>query len=103
MLAPLRYQPYAEIRSRILKPRVGEIPLAARAEIGRIRRVYVRPAWRNKGIGRALVTTLVNGARKHFCCIRLRAENADAARPYEGLGFEPTQSPDATHVLFFDQ
>jgi len=31
--------------------------------IGRIRRVYVRPAWRNQGIGQALVHTLVENAR----------------------------------------
>jgi GNAT superfamily N-acetyltransferase len=77
-------------------------PFAGRPDMGRLRRVYVRPAWRNKGIGRALVTTLVVQAQTHFRCVRLRAENAGAARLYESLGFSTIQSPEATHILFFD-
>jgi GNAT superfamily N-acetyltransferase len=77
-------------------------PFAGRPDMGRLRRVYVRPARRNKGIGRALVTALVDQARTHFRCVRLRAENADAARLYERLGFSPVQNPDATHILLFD-
>jgi GNAT superfamily N-acetyltransferase len=76
-------------------------PFAGLPDMGRIRRVYVRPAWRNKGIGRALVTALVEKARSHFSCVRLRAENAEAARLYESMGFAPIASPDATHILFF--
>jgi GNAT superfamily N-acetyltransferase len=78
-------------------------PFAGRADVGRIRRVYVRQAWRNKGIGRALMTTLVDEARKHFRCVRLRAENSGAARLYESMGFAPIASPHATHLLFLDQ
>jgi GNAT superfamily N-acetyltransferase len=77
-------------------------PFAGRPDTGRIRRVYVRHAWRNKGIGRALVTALVDEARKHFRCVRLRAENTGAARLYESMGFAPIAGPDATHILFFD-
>jgi GNAT superfamily N-acetyltransferase len=76
-------------------------PFAGRADVGRIRRVYVRPAWRDKGIGRALVTTLIEQASTHFRCVRLRAENADAARLYERIGFVPIDNPDATHILYF--
>ncbi len=78
-------------------------PFAGRPDVGRIRRVYVRPAWRDKGIGRALVIALVAQARTHFRCVRLRAENAGAARLYERIGFAPVASPDATHILFFDE
>jgi GNAT superfamily N-acetyltransferase len=77
-------------------------PFAGRPDMGRIRRVYVRPAWRNRGIGRALVTALVEQARRNFRCVRLRAENPGAARLYESMGFSPIQSPEATHILFFD-
>jgi GNAT superfamily N-acetyltransferase len=76
-------------------------PFAGRPDMGRIRRVYVRPAWRNCGIGRALVTALVEHARTHFSCVRLRAENALAARLYESMGFVPIDSPDASHILVF--
>jgi GNAT superfamily N-acetyltransferase len=76
-------------------------PFAGRPDMGRIRKVYVRPAWRGKGIGGALVTYLAEQARRHFSCVRLRAENAAAARLYERLGFVPVDSPDATHLLQF--
>ena len=38
-------------------------PFAGRPDMGRIRRVYVRPAWRNKGIGRALVISLIDSSQ----------------------------------------
>ena len=78
-------------------------PFAGRPDMGRIRRIYVRAAWRNQGIGRALMTALIDQAGSHFRCVRLRAENAGAARLYESLGFVPIVSPDATHILYFEQ
>jgi GNAT superfamily N-acetyltransferase len=78
-------------------------PFAGRPDMGRIRRVYVRAAWRNRGIGRALMTALVDAARTQFTCVRLRAENEGAARLYESMGFVPIASPDATHILHLDQ
>jgi predicted GNAT family acetyltransferase len=50
-----------------------------------------------------LVTTLVEQARIHFRCVRLRADNTHAARLYEKIGFAPIESPDATHMLIFDR
>src|SRR5258708_21036453 len=41
-------------------------PFAGRPDMGRIRRIYVRSAWRDRGIGRALVAALVDHARTHF-------------------------------------
>jgi GNAT superfamily N-acetyltransferase len=76
-------------------------PFAGGPDMGRIRKVYLRPAWRNQGVGRTLVSTLVEQARSHFSCVRLRAENEGAARLYERLGFAPTSSPDASHILHF--
>jgi GNAT superfamily N-acetyltransferase len=74
-------------------------PFTTASDVGRIRRVYVRPAWRNRGFGRALVTSLVEHARKKFRYVRLRAENPSAARLYERIGFIPSEESDATHVL----
>jgi GNAT superfamily N-acetyltransferase len=76
-------------------------PFAGRAEVGRIRRVYVRPAWRGRGIGAALVSVLIEEARQNFACVRLRAENPVAARLYERLGFERIADANATHVVYF--
>jgi GNAT superfamily N-acetyltransferase len=78
-------------------------PFAGRPDMGRIRRVYVKSAWRKRGIGRALVSALVDRARTHFSCVRLRAENALAARLYESMGFVPIESPDASHILIFEK
>lgn len=69
--------------------------------IGRIRRVYVRRAWRSQGSGRALVTALLDHARQHFRSVRLRAVSPNAARLYERLGFLPIDDPNATHIHVF--
>jgi GNAT superfamily N-acetyltransferase len=69
--------------------------------VGRIRRVYVRPAWRNRKLGTAMVSWLLDHARNHFDCVRLRAENASAARLYERLGFTAIADPNATHIFHF--
>lgn len=78
-------------------------PFAGDPEIGRIRRVYVRAAWRNKGIGRSLVNSLIEHARQNFSIVRLRAENPAAARLYERLDFLPIDDPHATHLLDLDR
>jgi GNAT superfamily N-acetyltransferase len=51
--------------------------------------VYVRPAYRRRGIGRELTEAAIAWAREHGCySVRLRA--SEDGRPlYEGLGFEP--------------
>jgi GNAT superfamily N-acetyltransferase len=74
-------------------------PFLDDAAVGRIRRVYVRAAWRNQGLGRALVTFLTERASQNFRSVRLRAENPSAARLYERLGFRPIDDPNATHSL----
>lgn len=74
-------------------------PFVPDTAIGRIRRVYVRSAWRNRGVGRALITFLIQKARETFPAVRLRAENPPAARLYERLGFLPIDDPGATHIL----
>ena len=77
-------------------------PFLADPEVGRIRRVYVRRGWRNRGVGEALVRWLLAEARKSFRGVRLRAENAGAARLYERIGFAPIDDPNATHILVFN-
>ena len=78
---------------------LGMDPYCGAPEIGRIRKVYVRRAWRNKGIGGALVAALVERAQNHFQWVRLRAANAEAGRLYERLGFAPVDDPNATHIF----
>ncbi len=70
-------------------------------EIGRLRRIYVRAAWRRQGIGALLVSTMLADARQSFRTVRLRADNPSAARLYESFGFAPYPDPHATHILHF--
>ena len=59
--------------------------------IGEIKRMYVRPAYRGQGIGRALLDHLLNEARAiGYRCIRLDSAGfmSDAHRLYRSLGFQ---------------
>jgi GNAT superfamily N-acetyltransferase len=76
-------------------------PFTASPEIGRIRRVYVRSAWRGQGVGTALMKALMAASVRSFSSVRLRAENDNAARLYERLGFVPICDSNATHLLVF--
>ena len=74
-----------------------------RQSVGRIRRVYVDPAHRRRGLGKALVEALVHHSSGNFDELVLYTDNSNASRLYEGLGFlaeVPTSTPDfATHRL----
>ena len=70
--------------------------------IGRVRRIYVRSAWRRQGIGALLVAAILADARQSFRTVRLRADNAGAARLYETFGFVPLADQHATHILHFE-
>jgi GNAT superfamily N-acetyltransferase len=76
-------------------------PFVNAPTIGRLRRIYVRAAWRRRGIGAALVAAMLSDARQSFHTVRLRADNPGAARLYERFGFQPCSDPGATHVLRF--
>lgn len=75
-------------------------PYAARPDIGRVRHLYVLLESRRLGVGRQLVTAVVEAARGRFERLRLRTENPAAARFYEQLGFRPVLDvADCTHVM----
>lgn len=94
----------------------GEVLLIARAEhgavlgvcglnatqqpdIARVRRFYVLPAMRSKGIGAALLERIVRAARLHFTTLELRTGDPRAAAFYGRHGFRISQREDATHEL----
>lgn len=66
---------------------------------GRLRHLFVRRAWRRRGVARALVTHLLAAAQGAFDEIRLRTHSDGAAAFYEELGFTRIASPHATHSL----
>jgi GNAT superfamily N-acetyltransferase len=70
-------------------------PYANDIAVGRVRHLYVLSAYRRRGIGERLVTTIVDAARGRFQTLRLHTSNPDAARLYERLGF--ARHADATH------
>lgn len=70
-------------------------------DIGRLRHLYVLRDRRGRGVGRLLVSRIVEEARRSFPVIRLRTRAGDAARFYERFGFVPTAQPFETHRLRF--
>jgi ribosomal protein S18 acetylase RimI-like enzyme len=54
---------------------------------------------RGRGIGRLLVSTIIEEARRTFPAVRLRTRGAEAKRLYESFGFTPTAEPFETHRL----
>jgi GNAT superfamily N-acetyltransferase len=73
-------------------------PFSAIAGVGRLRRVYVLPTARRRGIGAQLVHALESAASDFFREVVLRTDTAAAARFYEKLGYIPIPSGStATH------
>jgi len=67
--------------------------------VGRLRHIYIRPAFRRRGIASALIGRLELHGRLSFRSIRLRTDSSVAARLYESRGYQPINSETATHVL----
>jgi GNAT superfamily N-acetyltransferase len=73
-----------------------------------VKRMYVDEAWRGRGVGRALMETLVDGARERgYRTLRLGTleDMKVAQRLYESLGFRPIERyrPDElVDTLFYE-
>lgn len=76
-------------------------PFVGQPDVGRIRRVYVRSDWRRRGVGRVLVSALIEHARMSFRCVRLRADNPRTSAFYETMGFTAIDDANASHILIF--
>lgn len=78
-------------------------PYLDRADIGRIRHVYVMPEQRRTGVGRRLMTALISHARENFAYLTLRTLTAHGDEFYVSLGFSREPRFDqATHWLTLD-
>jgi len=78
-------------------------PYLSNPEVGRIRHVYVHSAVQRSGVGRALVSALLEHAGGRFEVVRLRTFTEEASRFYEALGFTAApDEPDATHRVVLD-
>lgn len=65
--------------------------------IGRVRRLYVLPPFRRRGVGRDLTAAVLEAAHGTFDRLRLRTNNPQAAKFYEAIGFVAIDEEDATH------
>jgi len=64
----------------------------------RLRRLYVLPAFRRRGVGSALVSHAIQDAVEHFTVVRLRTLDEGSAQFFEALGFRPVNGQEAvTH------
>jgi N-acetylglutamate synthase-like GNAT family acetyltransferase len=78
---------------------VNQDPFAQEVKIARLRRLYVIPELRRKGVGRQLVKRALEDAVKYFEVIRLRTVKADSAAFFEAAGFTKVKGDEsATHL-----
>lgn len=77
-------------------------PYQNEATVGRLRNLYVLPAYRGRRVGTALAHRVIELAASAFRVLRLRAATPKAGALYERLGFTATTELDnCTHVLRF--
>lgn len=74
-------------------------PYAGDSAVGRLRHLYVLKIARRQGIASAMVGHLLGVAHLSFACVRLFTDTRQAAMFYEAIGFSPTVSPTASHIL----
>jgi GNAT superfamily N-acetyltransferase len=80
---------------------LNQDPYLPDEDAGRVRHVYVLPAFRRQGAGRLLMQTIIAAARSsHFRLLTLRTLNPAADLFYRGLGFRTEPGVEqATHHL----
>jgi len=75
-------------------------PYAGDDRVGRARHLYVLTQSRRLGVGRQLMTRVIDSARGRFDFLRLRTNSEAAARLYEAMGFRRVGGAgELTHVL----
>lgn len=95
-------------RGRLLLARIGDEPIGVGTlkpvddVTGEIKRMYVRPAGRGHGVGRALLEQLVDGARADgYVVVRLETLDfmTEAHSLYRSLGFVDTTVFDGSEAV----
>jgi GNAT superfamily N-acetyltransferase len=74
-------------------------PYNSDAGFGRVRHLYVLADHRRQSIGRMLVATIVEEARKSFTTLTLRTNSVEGRVFYPAIGFAATTLPSSTHAL----
>jgi GNAT superfamily N-acetyltransferase len=81
---------------------VGGITICpTRPECRRVRRFYISPQWRRRGVATALAKQCIERAKSAgvLTVTCHAAASAMAPRFWESIGFEPVADSDITHVL----
>ncbi|WP_296258366.1 MULTISPECIES: GNAT family N-acetyltransferase [unclassified Pseudomonas] len=66
--------------------------------MGRLRRLYVADAERAQGVGKTLVSRLLEQAVEKFRAVRLSTDTPEGAALYQRCGFQPVDDVHATHI-----
>lgn len=66
--------------------------------VGRIRRVYISPAYRGGGAGRRLIARIEAWCAGRFDCLQLFTDTAGAAGFYESLGYDLVAAAHCSHT-----
>lgn len=74
-------------------------PYVNSEDIGRVRRLYVLPRVRRFGIGRMLMDSVIEEARKSYHMLVLKTDNPQAEVFYRAIGFSVNSKSD-THTHF---
>lgn len=82
---------------------VGGITICpTRPECRRVRRFYISPQWRRRGVATALANKCIERSKSvgvsTVTCHA--AASAMAPRFWESMGFEPVEDSDITHVMY---
>jgi GNAT superfamily N-acetyltransferase len=100
--------PYVAPRGAIWLAQAGDVAIGCVAlrplpgGIAEVKRMYVDRAWRGKGVGRALLETLIARARElgyHHLRLGTIAEMQAARALYHSLGFVPIERYRADEVV----
>ena len=71
--------------------------------LGRIRRLYVLPEERRRGIGTKLVKYLIKHAEQYFQSVVVNVGDLPVDNFYKSIGFKPVTNNDSyTHILILD-
>lgn len=83
---------------------LNQDPYSQFGNVGRVRRLYVHPDFRQSGVGRWLVSTVILEAKRFYETLTLRTDNPVADQFYRAIGFSTVHVPDsATHWLSLHQ
>ncbi|GGE61348.1 GNAT family N-acetyltransferase [Priestia taiwanensis] len=75
-------------------------PFANRELVGRLRRYYVLKEYRRLGLGKQLLTKIIEDAKNHFHVLVLYTDTEQADKFYTSCGFTKEKKfPKSTHFL----